>query len=130
MSNNGNDEKEMRNILLVDDDDDLRYLMAEYFYHIGYNVVLASDGDEAFELFQHQKFDLVITDVRMPKMNGLRLLRHIKSSYPNLPIILMTGFELSKRDLANMRYNADAYIAKPFSLEYMRKIIESLMDKK
>jgi len=129
MNNNGKDEQEMRNILLVDDDDDLRYLMAEYFYHIGYNVVLASDGDEAFDLFGKQKFDLVITDVRMPKMNGLRLLRHIKSNFPDFPIILMTGFELSKRDLANMRYNADAYIAKPFSLDYMRKIIESLMNK-
>jgi len=118
---------EQKKLLLVDDDDDLRYVMAEYFYENGYNIVLAADGQEGLELFSKQKFDIIITDVRMPRMNGLQLLKAIKTHFPSFPVILMTGFELSKNDLANIRYNADAYITKPFSMDYMKRLIENLL---
>jgi len=124
-----NESQSQVRILLVDDDDDLRYTMAEYLNQMGFDVVLASDGDEALELFNKMKMDVVISDVRMPRMSGIKLLRHVKSLSPKLPMILMTGFELSQRDLANIRYNADAYVTKPFSLAFMKKTIDNLLKK-
>ena len=118
-----------KKLLIVDDEDDLRYLMAEYFYEQNFNVSLAADGQEALEMYTNQSYDLIVTDVRMPKMNGLQLLKAIKTNNPKFPVILMTGFELSKSDIANIRYPADAYITKPFQMDYMKRIIDTLLAK-
>ena len=126
--NNKSDFGSGKTILLVDDEKDIAELLAEFFEALGYRVILTFNGDEAFIVFNEEKIDIVITDIRMPKMNGLKLLKHIKSSMPRFPVILMTGFALNSRDLSNIRYSADAYVVKPFDLIFMKKLVEKLLE--
>jgi DNA-binding response OmpR family regulator len=114
-------------LLIVDDDNEILETLSEYFQAYGYETVLAPDGEIAVQLLKYKDIDIVITDIRMPKMNGLSLLKHIRTKTNSLPVILMTGYELSKAELACLSYQADAYITKPFSSEYLNNIIKKII---
>ena len=118
---------ERKTLLIVDDDDDILEVLSVYFLKQGYDVILAHDGDEAVQLLKYKAIDLVITDIRMPKMNGLSLLKHIRTKSNSLPVILMTGYELSRTELSCLSYQADAYISKPFTSEYLHNVIKRLI---
>jgi DNA-binding NtrC family response regulator len=79
-------------ILLVDDDEGIRYVLARILRNAGYEVTEAADGIEALALLQKSYFDLVITDVRMPAESGLVLAIHIHVKWPDKPVILMSGY--------------------------------------
>lgn len=78
-------------ILVVDDSDESRDILEIFLSQCGYDVVLASNGFEAWHLLQNENFDLVLTDICMPVMNGNELANHIKSQRKALPVIAMTG---------------------------------------
>ena len=118
---------ERKTLLIVDDDNDILEVLSEYFLKHDYDVILAHDGDEAVQLLKYKAIDLVITDIRMPKMNGLSLLKHIRTQSNSLPVILMTGYELSRTELSCLSYQADAYITKPFTSEYLHNVIKRLI---
>ncbi len=79
-------------ILLVEDDSASRYALAQILRNKGYEVIEATDGNEAFRLFEKSHLDLVITDLRMPNQNGLVLIARIRVKWPNMPILLMSVF--------------------------------------
>jgi len=112
-----------RNILVVDDEDSIREIIKEFLETLGYNVVEAADGEEAILECSKHKFDMVITDIRMPKMNGLKLLKNLKTYMPDLPVILMTGYQPSKAQEESLSAKADGYLLKPFSLNSLRQAI-------
>lgn len=112
-----------RNILIVDDEENIREIIGEFLETLGYNVFEASNGEEAIVACSRAKFDLVITDIRMPKMNGLKLLKSLKTVMPDLPVILMTGYQPSKNQETNLSVKADGYLLKPFSLNSLRQAI-------
>lgn len=112
-----------KNILVVDDEDNIREIITEFLQTLGYNVVEASNGEDALLACTRTKFDLVISDIRMPKMNGIKLLKSLKTYMPDLPIILMTGYQPSKMQEDNLSVKADGYLLKPFSLTSLRQII-------
>ena len=112
-----------RNILVVDDEEEIREIIREFLETLGYNVVEAANGEEAIIAISKTQFNLVITDIRMPKMNGLKLLRNIKTYKPSLPVILMTGYQPSKTQEQNLSARADGYLLKPFSLNSLRQAI-------
>jgi len=114
-------------ILVVDDEEDIREIVSEYLQGLGYEVMEATDGEEALFKCSQQRFDLVITDIRMPKMNGLDLLNALKAGDGERPVVLMTGYDLSKPDVDNLHYKADGYVLKPFNLDKMRQQVESLL---
>ena len=118
---------EKKTLLIVDDESVILDTLSEYFLRRGYDTVLAQDGEEAVQLLKYKNIDLVVTDIRMPKMNGLSLLKHIRTTFSGLPVILMTGYELSKAELAYMSYQADAYITKPFSQEYLLSLVKKII---
>ena len=119
---------EKKTLLIVDDDNVILEVLSEYFLKQGYDVVLAHNGDEAVQLLKYKAIDLVVTDIRMPKMNGLSLLKHIRTKSSSLPVILMTGYELSRTELSCLSYPADAYITKPFTSEYLHNVIKKFID--
>lgn len=80
-------------ILIVDDDKHIRDLLLEMLSIMGYKVVTASSGDEGLRLFLNDCFGLVVTDFKMPGMDGLNFANHIKKSSPNTPVVLITGEE-------------------------------------
>ena len=120
-------ELKKKALMIVDDDKEILELLSDFFINHGYETVLAQDGEEATQLLKYKTVNLVVTDVRMPKMNGLNLLKHIKINFKGLPVILMTGYELSKAELSNMAHQADAYITKPFLPEYLLILVKKII---
>ena len=79
-------------ILIVEDNPNARHLFARILSSVGHEVIQSGDGDDAVHLLDTHQFDLVITDLAMPKMTGFGLISHIRRKWPRLPIILVTGY--------------------------------------
>lgn len=82
---------EAETILLVDDDEDILDLIERHLSHRGYEVLTAYDGEQAISLLGKIKFDLVITDLKMPKFDGMEVLRRAKEKDPNIEVVILTG---------------------------------------
>ncbi len=119
--------KDTPQILVVDDDDRIRSLLMDTLSALGYHPLGAKDGEEALALLETEKPDLVIADVRMPRMNGLSLLKNIKSKNPLLPVLIITGYNFTYTKDQAMESGADGFLAKPFRIgkieELMRKAL-------
>jgi two-component system cell cycle response regulator CpdR len=110
-------------ILVVDDEPWSLEFVCDFLRKEGYEVTQAKDGAEAIELIERSQFDLVLSDVRMPHLDGVTLVRYVRSRTPTLPIILMTGVA---SDLTPKLYNVPC-LSKPFSLADLRSNIERLL---
>jgi len=117
-------------ILVVDDEEHIREIVSEYLQGLGYEVVEAANGEVALTMCKERDFDLVITDIRMPRMNGLDLLDSLKSQNQTRPVVLMTGYDLSKNEVEGLHYKADGYVLKPFNLDKIRQQVETLLKDK
>jgi len=120
----------MFNILIVDDHDELRDHLGKLFEEEGYSVVKAATGEDAKERLREQKFAIVVSDVQMPKMDGIELTRHIRDRYPDTDIILITGFGNVQQAVDAMKLGASDYISKPFQPEVIRFVSEKLIEKR
>ena len=120
----------MFNILIVDDNDELRDHLGRLYEEDGYGVVKAATGEEAKERLHEQKFAIVISDVQMPKMDGIELTRHIRDRYSDTDIILITGFGNVQQAVDAMKLGASDYISKPFQPEVIRFVSEKLIEKR
>jgi DNA-binding NtrC family response regulator len=107
-------------ILLVDDQPELRRLYRRNLTKLGYEVVEASNGRAAMELAHQEHFDVVISDVRMPDLSGVELLREIYELDPDLPVVLMSGGTDDETERAAARYGAFAYLMKPIPFEHIQ----------
>ena len=104
-------------ILIVDDDRRMRELLAEIFSKHDYQVTTASDGDEAVQAISHSCFTLVITDLKMPKQDGIAILQRALSIDPDMPVIMITGHGSVNSAIVAMKQGAYDYIEKPFDPE-------------
>lgn len=113
----------MIKILIADDENDLRKLLYDQLKGAGYSVVEASDGKEAYEVFENEKPDMAIIDIMMPFMDGLSLLSKIRES-SDMPVILLTARcdEIDK--VSGLRLGADDYIVKPWGMNELLARIE------
>lgn len=111
-------------ILVVDDDHNLLELLDDTLTTIGYGAVGAVDAFEALEKLKEQRFDLVISDIRMPGMDGFELLREIRESYPGLPVLFITGVELPE---AIEKAAPDGFLLKPFRISHIERLIEDCL---
>ncbi len=117
-------------VLIVDDDEKTRQLMIDTLSALGYNAFGAKDGEEALNLLDQQKMDLVITDIKMPKMNGFSLLESIKAKDSNLPVLLITGYNFNYTMEQALQKGADGFLAKPFRIGKIEEAMESLLGHK
>ncbi|MCU0353484.1 MAG: response regulator transcription factor, partial [Cytophagales bacterium] len=104
-------------ILLAEDDPNLGELLREYLALKGYVPTLARDGDEAFNLFRENQYDLCIFDIMMPKKDGFSLAREVRGADKQMPIIFLTAKSMKEDTLEGLRIGADDYLTKPFSME-------------
>lgn len=102
-------------ILVVDDEMLIRKLLVQFLENEGHKVETAATGREGYDKFKSAQYDLIITDWAMPEMNGAELCQNIKHENPNIPIILMTGFDGIRRQEANQTIAADIVIGKPIT---------------
>jgi DNA-binding NtrC family response regulator len=120
---------EKQKILLVDDDPEFRRAMKKLFEKSGYDVTAAGDGEEALEALGKSRFDLIISDLRMPRLDGIELMEEIKRKKVNVPVIFITGYGEVESYMDAMNLGAFEYINKPVKgqeiLSVARKALET-----
>jgi len=116
-----------RTLLIVDDEPLIRQLCTQALS--GFRVLQASDGKEALRVLDRETVDIVLSDVMMPNLDGLELLRLIKERQPDQAMVLMTGFSEKEVILQALKAGADDFISKPINLLQLRTLIDKVLDK-
>ncbi len=111
-------------ILIVDDDETIRSTLSDYFTDIGYDVVTADDGEDALAKFIPEKFDCIISDLFMPVVDGLELLKRIRLQDSDVSFLIITGIPGVDSAVNAMKEGAYDYITKPFHMEDIRLKVE------
>lgn len=113
-------------ILVVDDDMLIRKVVAQYFSKREFLVMTSDNGEDALELFYNaeEKFDAIITDIMMPKMNGIEFTKKVKALNTNIPVIAMTAGDVEK--ISDQAYLFEAIFSKPVELA---KLLELVLQK-
>jgi len=111
-------------ILVVEDEQLIREMLIEILQQADHAVTGAADGNEALELVEKQEFDLVISDLHLPGINGMDLLDRIKASHPTLPFIVITGHPALDKAIQAMKKGAADFIPKPFTVEHILHLVE------
>lgn len=116
-----------KRILLVDDHRNARILLAEFLSTMGYRVFEEKDGEEAMKLVEIGPIDLVMTDLKMSKMDGIELTRAIRAIKPDLPIIVYSGYLFIDTAPEALKAGANKYVAKPFLQTKIKQVVERLL---
>ena len=129
---NSEEPKERFTLLMVDDSPDMCRFVHDYFRG-EYTVITASNGEVALErLEENDNVDLVVSDVNMPKMDGLELCKRIKTDlrWSHIPVILLTGRRGDQLEMEGLRLGADDYITKPFNVEMLHLRVKKFIEKR
>ena len=112
-------------ILIVEDEIDIREGISEYLSEVGYDVMVAEDGQEGIDLFKSNEFYLVLLDIMLPKINGFGVLSQIRE-ISDVPVMMLTAMTDDYSQIMSFNEKADDYITKPFSVVVLHKRIEAL----
>ncbi len=104
-------------LLLVEDDDALRFIVKDNLEQNNYVVDIAENGQTAIELFEKNPYHLIILDVMLPKIDGFKVAEHIRKTNENIPIIFLTARSMTEDKITGLTIGGDDYIPKPFSME-------------
>lgn len=116
----------MQNILIVEDDMDIQELLREFLKETGYGVTSASDGIEAMELFAKNKYDLILLDIMLPKIDGFGVCELIRKQ-SQVPIIMLTALGGEEEQIRGLDLQVDDYITKPFSVPILIRKIAAVL---
>src|SRR3989338_648269 len=119
-----------RKILVVDDEESLREFLEIMLKREGYEITTAADGDKAIKLMKKQSFDLVLTDLQMPKVHGMEVLAQAKDMDPEIVVIVITAFGSTESAVEAMKLGAYDYITKPFKIDEIKLIIKKALEKR
>ncbi len=114
-------------ILVVDDEDTLRTVLGTELTSAGYEVSTATDGDEAISEVQNKKFDLLLLDIRMNRVDGFEVLKFVKKNYPSVKVIMLTGFADLKNAIESKKLGAEDFVSKPYDLVDLLTTIERVL---
>ena len=116
----------MAKILIVDDEEHIRYLYSEELIEAGYEVITADSGLKLLEKIEEEKPDLVVLDIKMMEYNGLDLLQDIRNRFYDLPVVLCTAYDTFKEDMKSVA--ADFYVIKSFDLTELKNKIAMALE--
>jgi DNA-binding NtrC family response regulator len=119
-----------KKMLFVDDDPQMRELISDFFNADEYSIVVAENGKRALDQITNFEFDVVITDLRMPEMDGLALLREIRALDPIVPVILITAFGSIESAVEAIKDGATNFVPKPFKVNTLKAIIDKAIEQK
>ena len=122
--------KPIIHLLVVDDEQGMRDMLSWELGSQGYQITTARNGEEAVKSMRKQKFDLVITDFKMPKMDGLDLLKNIKGIDAELIVIMATGHGTMDTAMKATKNGVYEFILKPYDLDHLSALIEQALLKK
>ncbi|MBW1915878.1 MAG: response regulator, partial [Deltaproteobacteria bacterium] len=121
--------KENPSVLLVDDEDDIREVLEISLADMGFKVYSAKDGKEAIKLFSDHDPLVVITDIKMPGMDGIELLRELKNENPDIEVIMITGHGDMDLAVRSLKYEATDFITKPINIDTLEVSLKRVHDK-
>ncbi|CUT02332.1 sigma-54-dependent transcriptional regulator [Candidatus Chrysopegis kryptomonas] len=104
-------------VLVVDDEEALRYLLSTELAAEGYEVETAGDGDEAIETIKQKDYDVVLLDIKMPRVDGFEVLKFIKQNKPEIKVIMLTAYADVKNAIEALKLGASDFVSKPYDLE-------------
>ena len=116
-----------RKVLIVDDNPNMSSLLSEMLEVFDCASARAGDGPEAIEKIEQDHYDLVITDMRMPKMSGLELLQKIKEKRPDMPVVVISGYALDEEGNDILSGQADGFLSKPFKMSDIEQLLETVV---
>ena len=116
-------------VLVVDDDDSYCTIIRELLVRNGYDVRVAYSVDEALSLLHDERPDLILTDLMMPEVDGITFIRHLRATPPHtgIPTIVVSALVLARERAAAAQAGADAFVAKPFSINQLQATIEEVV---
>ncbi len=114
-------------ILLVEDDPNLSLVLKDYLEILMYDTVFCDNGEDAFEQFKSEYFDLIILDIMLPKKDGFAIAKDIRRMNKDIPIIFLTAKNLNEDRIKGFYLGCDDYITKPFSTEELSLRIEAIL---
>ena len=120
---------EKPSILVVDDELLIRDLLYDFFNGQGWQISVAESGEKALEILRSKKIDVMLTDLRMPEMDGLSLTSQVRQSHPDIPVVIMTGYPSVDSAVAALRIKVADYITKPFNINELCRTVESQLAK-
>lgn len=116
----------MKKVLVVDDTKNIRMILTKCLELEGYEVMTASDGKEAFEMFMTHTFDLAFLDIKLPEIRGTEILKRIRGLGIKTPVIIITAYATVKNAVDCTNLGAVAYIQKPFSADKIRTVLKEM----
>ncbi|MBX3243899.1 MAG: sigma-54-dependent Fis family transcriptional regulator [Acidobacteria bacterium] len=119
----------MPNLLIVDDEQSYRQLLSLIFGDAGYNIKTASNGREALEILKAEPIDMIVSDVRMPDLDGIDMLRELRETMPDVGIVFMTAHASVEAAREAFKLGADDFIEKPFDVDELKLIVKKALDK-
>ncbi|SDU18401.1 hybrid sensor histidine kinase/response regulator [Desulfobacula phenolica] len=122
-------DKSQVSILVVDDEEDIRDVLEIALMDIGYTVLLAENGEKAFEIFKSKRPQIVITDIKMPVMDGIELLRQIKRENPATEVLMITGHGDMDLTIRSLKHEAMDFITKPVNVDILEIAVEKAVEK-
>jgi len=123
-------EKARKRILLVDDEEIARDNMAHFLVKEGFHCSCAHNGVVALGILEEEDIDLIISDLKMEQMDGLELLAEVNRIYPDIPVVLVTGFATVDSAVKALKNGAAHYLGKPVNLEELKKTVDEVLQKK
>ncbi len=111
-------------LLVVDDELLIRDLLYDFFSEQGWSIAVAENGEKALDILKSRKIDLILSDIKMPEMDGLELTARVHEQYPQIPVVLMTGYPSVDTAVAALRHKAVDYIVKPFNIHQLYKKLD------
>ncbi len=117
------------NILIVDDEQSQRIILSGFLKQKGYNLFEASSGDEALKIIENNLIDIVLSDYKMPEMNGIELLKKIKERNPEIAVVIITAFGTIEDAVKAMKEGAFDYLTKPVELDELEFIISRISER-
>jgi len=118
-----------RKILVVDDETSMREFLAILLGREGYVVETAADAESALARLSESSFDLILSDVKMPGLNGIALLERVKRSWPDTAVLMITAYTAAEDAVEAMKRGAYDYIAKPFKVEELKILVRNALEK-
>ena len=119
----------MSNILIIDDERAIRKTLSEILTYEGFKVDEAADGEEGWKLFRDKNYDVVLCDIKMPKLDGIEFLKRQQKKMPDVPVIMISGHGTIETAVDAVKKGAYDYVAKPPDLNRLLITIRNALDK-
>jgi DNA-binding NtrC family response regulator len=124
------DAREQAKVLVVEDDPDIRRILEMFLAEKGYRVKVADAAARALEMLAEEPIDLILSDVRMPAMSGLDLLRHVKERDPEIQLVLMSAYSSVKDAVEAIQLGAADYVEKPIDFRRLERVLHTVLEKR